>query len=93
MYTVPEKHQRKIAKDILKNNTPMMAEIIGGMSFHEAYQITFNTDLEARLDQLILEYGIACKGKDFSWELDRYGWNPISLNHALGTMHSRLSIL
>ena len=89
MYTVPEKHQRNIAFDILKNQTPLMASVMGGMSFHEAYKVIFNTDLDDRLDQLINEYGLSCKGKDFSWELDLYGWNPISLNEALGTLYTR----
>ena len=89
MKTVFEKHQRRIAKDILKNQTPLIANVMGGMSFSEAYKVMFNTDLDDRLDQLIKDYGISCKGKDFSWELDDYGWNPIGLNHALGTMYSR----
>ena len=89
MYLIAQKHQRKIALDILRNQTPMMANILGGMTFNEAYKVIFETDLESRLDQLIKEYGITCKGKKFSWELDVYGWNPVSLNSALGTMHSR----
>ena len=87
MYSVAERHQRKIAKDILQNQTPLMASVLGGMSFSEAYKVMFNTDLDDRLDQLIKEYGISCKGKDFTWELDDYGWNPISLKDALGKLH------
>ena len=89
MYTVPEKHQRKIAYRILRNETPLMASILGGMSFPEAYELIFHTDLSNRLDQLIKEHGIACKSNDFAWELSQYGWSPISLNNALGTLYSR----
>ena len=76
-------HQRKIALDTLENMTPIMANILGGQSFEEAYKIVFNTELRPRLKQLIDEYGIACKGRDFSWEMDDYGWNPIALLDAL----------
>jgi hypothetical protein len=77
------KHQRAIALDNLENRTPIMANILGGQTFEESYKIVFNTELRPRLEQLISEYGISCKGKDFTWELDDYGWNPISLLAAL----------
>ena len=77
------KNQRKIALDNLQNKTPAMARILGGQTFEESYKLIFNTELIPRLDQLISEYGISCKAKDFSWELDDYGWNPIGLREAL----------
>ena len=45
---------------------------MGGMTFEEAYQFIFKTDLQHRLKDLVAEYG----NKDvYSWELQTYGWN------------------
>ena len=83
MLSTPAKHQRKIAMDTLKSKTPVMALILGGQTFEESYKVIFNTDLSARLESLIEEYGESCAAPDFSWELDTYGWTPISLMQAL----------
>ena len=80
---IPTKHKRKIARDNLANKTPAMAAILGGQSFAESYRIIFDRDLVPRLESLITEYGIACKGQGFTWELAKYGWNPVSLREAI----------
>lgn len=69
--TVPEKHQRNIAYKTLKMN-PVMARIMGGMDFEEAYKFIFGIDLKERLSQLIKDYPNA---GGLCWELNEYGWN------------------
>jgi hypothetical protein len=66
-----DKHQKNIAYKTLKM-TPAMADIMGGMSFENAYKIIFRTDLKKRLNDLTDEYG---SGDLYSWELQKYGWN------------------
>jgi len=65
------KHQKAIAYKTLRM-TPAGANIMGGMTFEEAYQFIFKTNLQHRLKDLVAEYG----NKDvYSWELQTYGWN------------------
>ena len=46
---------------------------MGGMTYEEAYALVFKTDLRARLNGLVQEYG-ADPGW-FCWELGVYGWD------------------
>ena len=76
MKVVAEKHQKRIARDTLKM-TPAGADIMGGMTFKEAYEYIFKCDVIERLEGLVNEYGM---GYIFSWELESYGWdNPYEL--------------
>ena len=83
MKAVANRHQSRIARDTLENMTPMMANIMGGMTFREAYRFVFNRDLDDRIDSLIAEYGLIAKSNGFVWELANYGWNPVNLKEAL----------
>ena len=79
MYDVAKKHQINIARKTLRM-TPLTADILGGMSYEEAYRIIFKTDLHNRLKELIRKYPAGC----YSWELEKYGWTPQSLMDELG---------
>ena len=52
MQNVFNKHQKAIAYKTLKM-TPQMANIMGGMTFEEAYKIIFRIDLRNRIDEII----------------------------------------
>ena len=76
MIDTAKKHQTKIAKKTLRM-TPAMAMIFGGMTFEEAYQFIFNTELIPRLEQLVTEHQ---DSDTLIWELRKYGWpSPLEL--------------
>ena len=74
MKNIALKHQKAIAYKTLRM-TPARANIMGGMTFEEAYQIIFRESLRDRLKDLIAEYGDT---NTLSWELWTYGWNSPS---------------
>ena len=73
--TVPERHQRKVARDTLKLSVAG-SRIMGGMSFEDAYELIYNTPLRPRLEQLLAEYG---ENGPWSWELEQHGHTPAEL--------------
>jgi hypothetical protein len=76
------KHQMAVAKKTLRM-TPVAAEVMGGMTFREAYKHVFRTDLDQRIAGLIKTYPY-CEDAGFCWELQMYGWhNPRELQRAL----------
>lgn len=75
MYDVAKKHQTKIARQTLRM-APVMANIMGGMTFEQAYEFLYHVPLKDRLQSLIHEYG----DKEVVWELD---WNPHELLRAI----------
>ena len=80
MIDTAKKHQTKIAKQNLRM-TPATAMICDGMTFEEAYQFIFNTELVPRLEQLVEEYQ---DSTTLAWELKVYGWNsPLELLNLL----------
>lgn len=82
MHDVAKKHQLAIARKTLFM-TPTMAKIMGGMDYEEAYYLIFKTDLRARLQSLIEQYGPIPQSW-LSWELGMYGWEtPKQLLDAL----------
>tara|TARA_R110000803_G_scaffold144149_1_gene210058 strand:+ start:806 stop:1060 length:255 start_codon:yes stop_codon:yes gene_type:complete len=68
-------HQKKIARKSLRM-TPIACDILGGMTFVEAYKIIFRTDLKPRLESLIKTYGE--KPISLNYELTSYGWKSPS---------------
>ena len=80
MIDIAKKHQTKIAKQTLRM-TPITANIMGGMTFEEAYEFIFNTELIPRLKQIVEEYQ---DSDTLVWELREYGWNsPMELLNLL----------
>ena len=80
MIDIAKKHQTKIAKQTLRM-TPATAAIMGGMTFEEAYQFIFNTELMPRLEQLVEEHQ---NSNTLAWELKTYGWSsPMELLNLL----------
>lgn len=53
----------------------------GGMTYEEAYEIIFRTNLRQRLQTLVAEYG---NTGPWCWEMNIYGWdNAADLLEAL----------
>ena len=74
------KHQTRIAKKTLRM-TPITANIMGGMTFEEAYQFIFNTELMPRLREFVTEHS---NSDTLVWELRKYGWtSPLELLNLL----------
>lgn len=71
MLDVPKRHQLAIAKKTLRM-TPIMARIMGGIAFADAYEIVFREPLRLRLLRLVAEYP---DRTDLNWELTTYGWH------------------